>query len=353
MSRHGSRFRSCPLSVSASEDILPSAGQVSGIEEEPDSAEDFEEELSSDSRDVALDERFSGWRLDAAVSEAAGISRSQAQKWIKSGAVSSLDGSLLDPSSKIKKEMTVRVCPPPLAPAVPQPEAGVPLDIVYEDSSLVVLCKRRGQIVHPGAGVYSGTIVNGLLAHCSDLSGIGGVERPGIVHRLDKDTSGLMVVSKDDASHIELCRQFAAREVTKFYQALVYGVPSPLAGIIEQPIGRHPSQRKCMAVRAGGRYAKTEYKVEEAFGKSYSWLKIHLFTGRTHQIRVHLSWMGHPLVGDPVYKPHSNPWNLTGQALHCCRLEFVHPRSGERMAFEAPPPQEILDILQELRTGRS
>lgn len=299
---------------------------------------------------LEVEEPWAGERLDIFVAQGAQISRAQAKKWIEGGRVWGGEGLWLSPSRRLRLGESVSFSPPPLMSALPQAQPELlPLDILYEDSDLLVLNKPRGLVVHPGAGVQQGTLVNALLAHCQDLSGIGGVERPGIVHRLDKDTSGLMVVSKNDAVHLELSRQFAQREVHKLYQALVWGVPQPPCGLIEQSIGRHPQERKLMAVRPKGREAKTTYKVLEAYGDRYAWLELHLYTGRTHQIRVHLSWLGYPLVGDPLYKPRPNPWQLAGQALHCAQLAFTHPRSGQKLEFEAPAPEILQNILRQLR----
>jgi 23S rRNA pseudouridine1911/1915/1917 synthase len=213
-----------------------------------------------------------------------------------------------------------------------------------------VINKRRGVTIHPGSGAHSGTLVNALLAHCSDLSGIRGVERPGIVHRLDKDTSGLIVVAKEDRAHVGLSVQFAERSILKIYQALVHGVP-PARGVVEQPIARHRVHRQRMAIRPNGRSARTDYEVLEAFGQDYALLELHLHTGRTHQIRVHMTWLGHPLVGDPVYGRRPNPWELRGQALHCRRLGFFHPVLNRPMEFEAPLPEVLARILEDLRGG--
>ncbi|MGM9999091.1 MAG: RluA family pseudouridine synthase [Candidatus Bruticola sp.] len=292
---------------------------------------------------------YRGVRLDSALAELLKISRAQVQKLIKDGRVSCNEQKLLSASFKLKGGENLAVNEPPLQPALPMPDPTVPLDIIYEDKDILVLNKGRGQVVHPGAGIREGTLVNGLLAHCHDLSGIGGVERPGIVHRLDKDTSGLLVVSKNDAAHLGLCDQFASRQVVKYYEAIVNGVPQPRCGLIDQPIGRHPVSRQCMAVRSGGRPSKTEYRAWEIFADKYAHLSIHLFTGRTHQIRVHLSWLGYPLLGDPLYKPRSNPWQLQGQALHCYYLSFHHPLTGEVMSFRADAPPVMQNILQELR----
>ncbi len=288
-----------------------------------------------------------GVRLDVFLAARSGHSRSQIQDWIRQGRVH-LDGRPAKASEKLREGQQILIERPPLAPAIPQPEEGLPLEIVYEDPHLLVVNKSRGVTIHPGSGAHSGTLVNALLAHCSDLSGIRGVERPGIVHRLDKDTSGLIVVAKDDRAHVGLSVQFAERSILKIYQALVHGVPPP-RGTIEEPIARHRIHRQRMAVRSSGRSSRTDYEVLEAFGHDYSLLELHLHTGRTHQIRVHMTWLGFPLVGDPVYGRRPNPWDLHGQALHCRRLGFFHPVLNRPMEFEAPMPEVLQDILGDLR----
>ncbi len=289
-----------------------------------------------------------GARLDHFLVSRLECSRSQIQDWIESGRVI-LANQHPKSSTRLKAGWQVMVEIPPTLPAEPEPEAGIPLDIVYEDAHILVLNKQRGLTVHPGSGAHGGTLVNALLAHCSDLSGIRGVERPGIVHRLDKSTSGLMVVAKHDQSHFRLQQQFQDRTVVKVYQALVHGAPSPAQGRIEQPIARHRIDRKRMAVMAGGRDARTDYLVKESFASQYSLMECHLHTGRTHQIRVHLTWLGHPLVGDPTYGKRLNPFGLEGQALHCCRLELQHPISGQTLDFTAPMPAVLEEIVQQLR----
>lgn len=288
-----------------------------------------------------------GFRLDVYLAVRSGHSRSQIQDWIRQGRVH-VDGRPARPADKVKAGQQVLVEKPPLEPAIPQAEEGIPLEIIYEDPHLLVVNKSRGLTIHPGSGAHSGTMVNALLAHCKDLSGVRGVERPGIVHRLDKDTSGLIVVAKDDRAHVGLSVQFAERSVMKIYQALVHGVPLA-RGTVEQKIGRHKVHRQRMAVRPSGRDARTDYEVLESFGKDYALLELHLHTGRTHQIRVHLTWLGFPLVGDPVYGKRPNPWGLHGQFLHCRRLGFFHPVLHKPMEFEAPLPSVLGDILQELR----
>lgn len=289
-----------------------------------------------------------GARLDHFLVSRLECSRSQIQDWIESGRVI-LANQHPKSSTRLKAGWQVLVEIPPTVPAEPEPESGIPLDIVYEDGHILVLNKQRGLTVHPGSGAARGTLVNALLAHCRDLSGIRGVERPGIVHRLDKNTSGLMVVAKHDQAHFRLQQQFQDRTVVKVYQALVHGAPVPTRGRIEQPIARHRIDRKRMAVVAGGRDSRTDYELRESFGGQYSLLDCHLHTGRTHQIRVHLTWLGHPLLGDPTYGRRANPFGLEGQALHCRRLELQHPITGQTLDFTAPMPAVLEAIVQELR----
>ena len=249
-------------------------------------------------------------------------------------------------------------------PAAAEPAAeAIPLEVVFEDEHLLVLDKPAGLVVHPGAGRASGTLVNALLHHVKDLSGVGGVLRPGIVHRLDRGTSGLLVVAKDDATHRALAAQFATRGVEKEYIALVLGVPAPRQGEIDKPIGRHPVHRKRMAVRPGGREARSSYRVLEAFDGA-ALLRVTIHTGRTHQIRVHLSSIGHPVAGDDTYGGARTPDGrrasarqaLTGlrrPALHAARLAFDHPRDARRLSFESPLPPDIEGVLAVLRATAS
>ncbi len=230
----------------------------------------------------------------------------------------------------------------------PQPLAvlseAIALDVLYEDRDLIVVNKPRGMVVHPAAGNYQGTLVNALLGHCTDLSGIGGVIRPGIVHRLDKDTSGILVVAKNDQSHLSLAKQIKDRQMKRVYKVLVHG--RPLAhGRIEAPIGRHPVERKKMAVVPTGKYAATNYEVLEFLGQ-YTYLEARLETGRTHQIRVHFSHLGFPLVGDPVYGYRKEAVPIQGQALHAGLLGFVHPRTGEYLEFTTPIPEPMAKALE-------
>ena len=232
-----------------------------------------------------------------------------------------------------------------------QPE-DIPLNIIYEDDDVVVVNKARGMVVHPAAGNYNGTLVNALLYHCKNLSGINGVIRPGIVHRLDKDTSGIMICAKNDSAHLSLSEQIQSKTAQRTYLAVVRGNVKNDSGIIETQIARDKNDRKKMAVVAeGGRQAITEYEVAERFGK-YTVVRCRLKTGRTHQIRVHMEYLGYPLVGDPKYSPMKTPFAINGQALHSLTLSFTHPRTGERLTFEAPLPEDMQKILTRLRLGQ-
>lgn len=223
----------------------------------------------------------------------------------------------------------------------------IPLDLVYEDADIAVINKPQGMVVHPAAGNYTGTLVSALLYHVKDLSGINGVLRPGIVHRIDKDTSGLLVVAKNDAAHLSLAEQIAQKTASREYLALVYGrVSEP--GTVDAPIGRHKTDRKRMAVVPGGKPAVTHYRPVEEFS-GYTLVRAALSTGRTHQIRVHMMYIGHPVVGDPVYGVRKCPFALAGQLLHAERLVLMHPRTGERMEFFAPLPDHFERVLKKLR----
>ncbi|MBQ1187476.1 MAG: RluA family pseudouridine synthase, partial [Peptococcaceae bacterium] len=238
----------------------------------------------------------------------------------------------------------------PLSPSQRQPEP-MDLDIVYEDSDLLIVNKPVGLVVHPAHGHYSGTLVNGLLAHCTDLSGINGKMRPGIVHRIDKDTSGLLMIAKNDLAHQHLAEQLKAHSIKRAYYALVQGVISEPAGLVDAPIGRHEVDRKKMAVTfKNSKEARTHYYVKERFAKN-TFIECRLETGRTHQIRVHMAYLGHPLVGDPLYGTRKNNLDFPGQALHAYALGFVHPRTGEELYFEAPIPEHFQSVLKTLAQG--
>jgi 23S rRNA pseudouridine1911/1915/1917 synthase len=299
-----------------------------------------------------VDAAAAGCRLDAFLAaRVPALSRARLQGLIAAGCVTvaRLAGRRVRPAARLRAgDVVVLVVPPP-APVVLQPEP-LPLDIVYEDADVLVVNKPAGLVVHPGAGRTSGTLVHAVLAHCPDLPGIGGAHRPGIVHRLDKDTSGLLVVAKTEAALRHLQAEIAAKRATRDYLALVWGRPSPAAGTIEAPIGRDPRRRTRMAVRPDGRPAVTRYRVLEAFPEA-ALLEVRLVTGRTHQIRVHCAHIGHPVVGDPVYGRRRNPWGLQRQALHAFRLAFTHPRDGRALQFEVPLPEDLATALRALRAG--
>jgi 23S rRNA pseudouridine1911/1915/1917 synthase len=269
-----------------------------------------------------------------------------------------VDGSNRKPSYKVKlnEQIECRLPPPEPIELAAEP---LPLDVVFEDRHLIVLNKPPGMVVHPAAGHPGGTLVNALLYHCPDLEGIGGQKRPGIVHRLDKDTSGVLVVAKTDLAHHELSRQFKARKIRKHYLALVYGLPEDDRGQIDLPIGRHPKERKKMStVSTSGREALTIWRVKERFAGA-TLLEIDLKTGRTHQIRVHCTSMGHPIVGDNVYgrRPRLAKENAPlyailktakRQMLHALRLGFTHPVTAETLHFNAPLPEDMQTIIEQL-----
>lgn len=245
--------------------------------------------------------------------------------------------------------VTITVPEPSSLNAEPEP---IPLDIVYEDGDLLVVNKPKGMVVHPAPGNPNGTLVNALLYHCGDsLSGINGVARPGIVHRIDKDTSGLLIVAKNDFSHVRLAEQIKAHSFTREYSAVVYGRVKEDEGTVDQPIGRHPVERKKMAVlrdSASARNAVTHYRVIKRF-QDFTQLCLRLETGRTHQIRVHMAFLGHPVAGDPVYGPKKVITSLKGQCLHAGLIGFIHPRTGEYLEFNSPLPPYFTDFLGKLR----
>lgn len=312
---------------------------------------------------VTIDSRTAGERLDRALAAALpALTRSRVKALIESRRVALASGATIEePSRKVKTGECFIIDIPPPAPAEPLPQAR-DLDIVYEDNDLLVLNKPAGLVVHPAPGNPDNTLVNALLAHCGEsLSGIGGVRRPGIVHRLDKDTSGVMVVAKNDETHQALSKLFAAHDLAREYLALVWGAPKARSGTIQAAIGRHPKDRKRMAVRrVGGRPAQTEYTVEKVFGPPLvpvaSLIRCQLHTGRTHQVRVHLAHIGCPVVGDPVYAKTRNrpgPEALKAfarQALHAATLGFRHPRSGRVMRFASELPQDFASLLTELNS---
>ena len=292
-------------------------------------------------------EENKGERLDKFIADNSDISRSYAAKLCEDGLVLCGEKQLLKKYKILgTEEITINVPEPEELSIEPE---NIPLNIVYEDSDVIVVNKPQGLCVHPAPGNESGTLVNGLVYHCGDeLSAINGVIRPGIVHRIDKDTSGLLIVAKNNEAHLKLSEQLKERKAMRKYVALVNGNIKEDSGTINKPIGRNPSDRKKMAVvMQGGRNAVTHYKVIEKLGK-YTWVELQLETGRTHQIRVHMSYIGHPLLGDPVYGPKKCPFNLNGQVLHAKVLGFVHPRTGEYMEFEVPLPEYFEKLMKKL-----
>ncbi len=304
-----------------------------------------------------------GRRLDQLLAAALpALSRSRLKTLILEGRVACAGAVISEPSRRVKPGERFDVVVPAAVPAEPRAQA-MPLEILFEDAELVVIVKPAGLAVHPAPGNPDKTLVNALIAHCgASLSGIGGVARPGIVHRLDKDTSGVMVAAKTDAAHAALSAQFQSRRIERVYLALVRGVPRPASGRIEGAIGRNPRDRKKMAVLGrGGKAAATRYRVLKTFGAAASLLECRLETGRTHQIRVHLAHIGHPLVGDPVYGrarrrsaaelPAPLRKIIDGfrrQALHAAVLGFDHPASRARLRFAAPPPGDFSNLLNSL-----
>ena len=278
------------------------------------------------------------------------LSRSYAQRLIADGQVT-VDGTARKANYKLRGGEEI-ACTMPPAEEIEICAEDIPLDILYEDADIIVVNKARGMVVHPAAGIYTGTLVNALLWHCHDLSGINGALRPGIVHRLDKDTSGVMVAAKNDMAHHYLARQIRDKDARREYRAIVHGNIVPRAGVITGDIGRHPTDRKKMAiVRENGKPATTHFEVLERFG-SYTYVSCRLETGRTHQIRVHMTSIGHPLVGDPKYTAKKNSFAIVGQALHSLTLSLTHPRTGTEMTFTAPLPADMEEILHTLHSGR-
>lgn len=299
---------------------------------------------------VTAEAEDAGTRADVFLAAKLGVSRSNMQKLLEDGRVKRGE-KIIKANYKVRAgEMFVVDIPEP-EPIEAVPE-NIPLDIIYEDDDVAVLNKARGMVVHPAPGNYTGTLVNALLYHCSNLSGINSAIRPGIVHRLDKDTSGIMIVAKNDAAHISLSQQIQSKTAVRTYLAVVRGNIKTDSGTIETQIARDKTDRKKMAVvKEGGRDAITDYEVLERFGK-YTLVRCKLRTGRTHQIRVHMEYLGYPLVGDPKYSPMKTPFGIKGQALHSHTLEFTHPRTGERMKFEAPLSEDMHKIITRLHNGQ-
>ncbi|GBD29171.1 Ribosomal large subunit pseudouridine synthase D [bacterium HR32] len=295
---------------------------------------------------ITVDAQRAGQRLDRYLAaELAGLSRSHVKRLVLEGRVK-VGGRPARPSHEVRPGEVVEVeLPPPAPPPQPVPEA-IPLTVVYEDGDVAVVDKPAGIAVHPGAGRTRGTLVNALLATVGTLSRLDPL-RPGIVHRLDKDTSGLMVVAKTDEAHAALADQIRRRAVQRWYLALVRGQPAWNQRRVEAPIGRHPVHRRRMVVRPGGREATTDFAVRERLG-AYTLVEAKLHTGRTHQIRVHARYLGHPVAGDPVYGRRGE-LGLSRQFLHAWRLAFTHPRTGAPLEFRSPLPEDLREVLDALR----
>ena len=292
-----------------------------------------------------------GTRLDSWLAEQLHVTRSSVQGWLEKGLVT-VEGGRAAKQYKLRGGECVTVTMPPQIPCTAQAE-NIPLDIVYEDADLLVVNKPKGMVVHPAAGHYDGTLVNALLSHCGDsLSGINGVLRPGIVHRIDKDTSGLLIVAKNDRAHQGLAAQIQVHSFLREYEAVVIGHLRQPEGTVDAPIGRHPTDRKKMTVMAasqtGARQAVTHYRVLEEF-PGYSHVRLRLETGRTHQIRVHMAYLGHPVAGDTVYGAKKQLLELHGQCLHAKTIGFVHPISGEYLQFDSPLPPYFTNFLDKIR----
>lgn len=296
-----------------------------------------------------VDMAGAGRRLDQYLSECEPeLTRSYLQKLIRDGSVL-LEGRPAKAGVKLSQGMKIELTLPEAKELEILPE-DLPLDILYEDRDVILVNKPKGMVVHPSAGHHTGTLVNALLFHCQgELSGINGILRPGIVHRIDRDTTGVLIACKNDRAHNALAGQLKEHTITRRYRALVCGNLKEDEGTVDAPIGRHPVERKKMAVvRSGGKQAVTHYRVLERFG-AYTYIECRLETGRTHQIRVHMASIGHPLLGDEVYGRGKNPFHLEGQTLHAMVLGFVHPSTGEYMEFEAPLPEYFEELLRRLR----
>jgi len=295
-----------------------------------------------------IPEQQAGERIDKVITSLnQEWSRTQAQLWIKEGHIF-VNGKNVKTNYKCVKDDQIIIQIPELEELDIVPEE-MELDIYYEDQDVLVVNKPKGMVVHPAPGHTSGTLVNGLMAHCQDLSGINGVMRPGIVHRIDKDTSGLLMVAKNDLAHESLVNQLVEKSVTRKYRALVHGVIPHDYGTIDAPIGRDQKDRQSMAVVDNGKHAVTHFHVIERFN-DFTFVECQLETGRTHQIRVHMKYIGYPLAGDPKYGPRKT-LALDGQALHAGVLGFIHPRSGEYLEFEAPLPAYFEQLLNQLKNN--
>ena len=289
----------------------------------------------------------SGQRIDKYIAEKQELSRVAVQRLIEEGNIL-VNGKKAKPSYAVQVGDEVIIQMPEAKETDLKPQ-DIPLDIIYEDNDIIVVNKAKGMVVHPAVGNPDGTLVNAIMAHCKgNLSGIGGELRPGIVHRLDKDTSGLLIIAKNDKAHLRISEQIQNREVKKTYLALVKGIVPENEATIKMPIGRSTKDRKKMAVTSKGKEAITHFKVLERFEK-YTYLEVNIETGRTHQIRVHMAEIGHPVVGDMVYSNGKNEFNIEGQMLHAYRLEFKHPITEKEMCLEASLPEYFKNILLKLK----
>lgn len=308
------------------------------------------EAATNDVVEWTVEEQYASERIDKFITEALeeDVSRTLVQQWVKDGHVK-VNGKTIKPNYKLSEQDVISL-------RIPEPQGvelaaeNIPLNVVYEDADVVVINKQRGLVVHPAPGHYSGTLVNALMYHCKDLSGINGELRPGIVHRIDKDTSGLIMSAKNDKAHASLAEQLKAHTVNRKYIALVHGNLQHDQGTIDAPIGRDSNDRKMYTVtEKNSKHAVTHFVVIERFG-DFTLVELKLETGRTHQIRVHMKFIGHPLVGDPMYGK-SKGMLMDGQALHAAILGFKHPRTGEWLQFEAPIPADMENLLQTIRTS--
>lgn len=307
------------------------------------------QEAGSQTYSFLIGEEDSDQRVDKFLSgELSDLSRSYIQKLLKEGRVLA-SGKVVKANYKVREGEEVQFSVPPLEELSVEAEP-IPLSILYEDSDLIFVNKPKDMVVHPCAGRYSGTLVNGLMYHCKDeLSGINGVLRPGIVHRIDKDTTGVLVICKNDKAHKIVAEQLKEHSITRKYRAIVHGIVKE-DGMVDAPIGRSPKDRKKMAINEkNGKRAVTHYRVLEHLKGKYTYIECQLETGRTHQIRVHMASLHHPLLGDTVYGPSANPFHLEGQCLHAMVLGLIHPSTGEYMEWEAPLPDYFSELLRKLR----